>query len=477
MNKSLGKNAVLNVIKTAMSVIFPLITFPYVSNVLGVEELGKYNFSNSINSYFLMIAALGISSYAVREGAAIRDDRNKFSKFATEILELNLLSMLIAYILYGVCIVAIPKLQNYLIYLLIFSVEIFFSTVGVEWIYIIFEEYTYITIRRIAFQVISMILLFTLVKTRGDLLRYCAITVCADAGANLLNIANVRKYADIEFSVTVNLRRHISPVMIIFASTLAIKVYTSSDTVMLGFVSGDYAVGLYSVAAKVYNVLKPLISAVTVVSIPRLAAYAGTGSMKEYQKLLRDIYLILFVVALPAIVGLFMLSDNVIVFISNTDYLGATWALRFLSLAVIFSVFSSFYNQCVLIPMKMEKDFLVATIVSAGANIILNFLLIPLYSHNGAALATMISELISLICCYWASKKVVCLGGVFHAMRTSAVSCIGIILACIITKSVLKSNVLCIICSIFVSVLIYAVSILIQKNEVALFMIDKLKKG
>jgi len=87
--KSLKMNALLNSIKTLMAIIFPLITFPYVAKILQVENLGKVNFSNSIISYYLLIAALGISSYAVREGAGLRNDREKFNIFANQIFTIN----------------------------------------------------------------------------------------------------------------------------------------------------------------------------------------------------------------------------------------------------------------------------------------------------------------------------------------------------------------------------------------------------
>lgn len=81
--KSIGINAILNGGKTVLNMLFPLITFPYVSRVLQSENLGKYNFSQSIITYFIMIAGLGISQYAIREGAKYRDNREKYENFAS----------------------------------------------------------------------------------------------------------------------------------------------------------------------------------------------------------------------------------------------------------------------------------------------------------------------------------------------------------------------------------------------------------
>ena len=96
--KSITVNLVANGIKTLMTVIFPIITFPYASRVLGAAGIGKVNYATSIISYFSLIAALGISTYAIREGARIRDDKQRFNTFAKEMLHINLCTTLISYI-------------------------------------------------------------------------------------------------------------------------------------------------------------------------------------------------------------------------------------------------------------------------------------------------------------------------------------------------------------------------------------------
>lgn len=469
VQKSLKKNAVLNIFKSAMAVIFPLITFPYVSNVLGVTSLGRYNFANSVISYYLMMAALGISSYAIREGAALREDRSKFSRFASEVFTINIISSIVSYILLAGSILFLPKFQEYYDCILILSLEIMFTTIGVEWVYTIYEEYTYITVRRISFQLLSLILMFIFVKDTGDVITYCGIAVIANAGANILNVVNVRKHCNIKVTLNINWKRHLKPIFIIFASTLAIKLYTSSDTVMLGFFSGDYSVGLYSVAVKVYNVLKPLLMAVTVVAIPRLAAYVGSGNTDAYRSTLNKIFSILFVLVLPAVVGLCMLSDNVILLLSNSDFLSANLSLKLLSVAIIFSIYSSFYNQCVLIPNKMEKNFLIATIVSAVINIGANVVLIPRFGHNGAAFTTVIAEFVSMFMCYWAARKKVKIEKIMHTVISSAIGCLGIIIICCLMKYYIQHNVLCITVSVSCSVIWYGFILIATKNNVAIY--------
>ena len=85
MAKSVAKNALYNGIRTISTMLFPLITYPYVTRVLLADNLGKVDFATSFVSYFTLIAGLGIANYATREGARIRDDRETLSRFSSEV--------------------------------------------------------------------------------------------------------------------------------------------------------------------------------------------------------------------------------------------------------------------------------------------------------------------------------------------------------------------------------------------------------
>ena len=189
--KSLKLNYILNLIKTILGIIFPLISYPYVSRVLSVDGLGKINFSSSYVNYFILLAAFGVSTFAVREGAKYRDDSEKLGKFATEMLLINMGTALISLLVMGVTLFS-PALHIYRGIIVVFSLSIIFNTFGMEWYFQLNEEYQYITIRAIVFQILSIIALFIFVKTREDVLVYACITVCANVGAQILNIFKIR---------------------------------------------------------------------------------------------------------------------------------------------------------------------------------------------------------------------------------------------------------------------------------------------
>ena len=198
--KSLGLNAFLNGLRSVLNLIFPLITFPYISRVLSVNGIGIYNFSNTYIGYFILIAGLGIATYAVREGAKYRDNKEQIEEFSSEVFSINILATVIAYILLLLSLVIFKNLNNYVACILIFSIQILFTTLGTEWIYTIYEDYTYITIRSIIFKILSIILLFIFVKRPSDYLIYAAITVLASVGSNFLNFVHARSFIHIRLT-------------------------------------------------------------------------------------------------------------------------------------------------------------------------------------------------------------------------------------------------------------------------------------
>ena len=477
-NKSLGLNAVLNSLQSLLNLIFPLITFPYISRTLSVDGVGKYNFANSIISYFILLAGLGISVYAVREGAKLRDNREEFSQFASRIFTINFISTIISYIALFLVLLLSTSLQKYNIAILIFSVQIFFTTLGVDWIYTIFEEYSYITARNIIFKIISAALLFIFVRHRDDYLTYIIISVVASTGSYLLNFFHAKKFCDIKLVFKFDWKKYLTPILTIFASTVAIKIYLASDVTMLGFLSDEYTVGIYSTATKIYSIVSVMLSAVTAVAIPRLAMLMGQKRMDEYRKLLKQLINMILIIILPGIMGLFMVSRDVILIIAGEKYLRATLALQITCFAMLGSAMSTIFNQCALMPAKREKKTLISSTTSAVLNIGLNFILIPMFAEVGAAFTTVLAEFMMMTMNFFFSRDIT--GFVFKDKQTwknifsSLIGCFGIASICRLSSTIFNSIFIRVLASVTGSVFIYIAILLLLRNKVAVGLLKQL---
>lgn len=463
--KSLKLNMILNAIKGIMGIIFPLITFPYVSRVLGVDNLGSFNFANSVISYFVLAAGLGISTYAIREGSRFRDDNSKFKHFADEMFTINMAATAVSYFLLLVFMIAVPKFANYKVLLIILSLQIVFKTIGIEWIYSIYEDYAYITARSIAFQVISLVLMFAFVRERTAVNIYAAISVVSGVGSNVLNYFHAKRYCNVGITQKVDWKRHMKPIMVLFAMSVTVTVYVSSDTTILGFLCSDYNVGIYSVATKIYGIVKTLLSSVLIVSIPRLSALLGANDKIGFEKNASDIYKTLITIMLPAMVGIIALRKEIVLIVSGEEFISAVPSLVILSIALIFCMGAWFWGQCILVPAKKENIVFKATVASALVNIILNFALIPFWKENAAAFTTLLAEAIAFFWCKHEGKKIVKPVGINKVLMKTICGCVGIVLCDVIVTQLKLGTYGQTIVLIMLAVVAYFSIELLLKNE------------
>lgn len=390
--KSLKINIILNMLRTLMGFLFPLITFPYSSRILGPIYIGKVNFAHSIISYFSLIAGLGISTYSIREAAKIRDNKEKLSIFIKEVFIINLISTFVAYILFAIALFAVPLFTEYRKLLCICSISILFTTLGIEYLYSAIEDYTYITIRSIIFQFISLFLLFIFVHKTDDYLKYAGIAIFSSVGANLLNFFHARRYLDFNVKAKLNLKKHLKPIFVFFAMNIAVSIYTILDSTMLGFIKGDESVGIYTAATKINRMVIAMITSATSVLLPRLSYYTKQENNKDFFKLVNQSFKFLILVSIPCAIGLFVLTKQIILLFSGEKYYSAIEVMKIMNPVIVFISISNFTGIQILMSVGKEKITFYSIIAGSVMNLIMNSIFIPSLGTKGAALGTLCAE-------------------------------------------------------------------------------------
>lgn len=474
--KSLKKNALLSFIKCFMNIIFPIISFPYASRILMPEGIGKVNLANSIIEYFLMIAGLGISTYAAREAAKIRDDTKRLNKFAREMFLLNMISSAVSYILLAAAILCVPKFSEYRILLIICSTKILFTTAGITWLFIATEDYAYITIRSILFQFLSLVFLFTFVRDSGDYYQYAAMGVFSNVGANVLNIFHSRKYVRLFRKTGIDLKKHLKPVTVFFGIDCAGKIHSALDAVMLGFILGDAAVGYYTASYKLEKMVNELITAVVSSFMPRSSYYVEHGKLDEYRRIVSNVLGVAFFFSLPAGAGLFMLCRPLILLFSGERYLPAVNAMRILSAGTVFWCANSFLLNCIIVPNRKEKFTLISQITTAVFNIIFNTIFIKPLGVAGAALGTLIVQImgpcILLVPSFRYLNSLSNLAEILKALCGTAVMAAAVHLLCARIENTLGQ----ILLSVTVGCLTYAAAELLLRSRTAAMILSAVTK-
>ena len=406
MKKNIKLNFILNISRLFLGTFFILLTMPYVTRVLGSENLGNVEYVNSIVSYFLLFTALGIPSYGIREVAKVRSNKKELSKTVIELLVILLITTIIGYIVFFILINNFKELKIEKLLFLIMGINIIFTNIGVEWFYQGIENQMYITIRFIITRVLALILLFLLIKNPSDYYIYGGILVLMASGSNIFNFINLRKYIEFRNLGKLNLKRHIKPILIIFSATLAVSIYLQLDSVMIGSMVGTEYVAFYSVANKLVRLVLVLVTALGTVMIPRLSSYLKEENIERYKAYANISLKYILFIAVPSTLAVFLLSKEIILIMAGEAFIESILTMQIVSLIILIVGLAYFIGFQVLYPYNLERYYTYAVTLAAIINFIFNYIFIPKYAQNGAAVGTVIAELTGvLMMVYFARKK------------------------------------------------------------------------
>lgn len=404
---SLKINFIMNVILTMSSIIFPLITFPYVSRILQPEGTGKVSFATSVISYFALFAQLGIPTYGIRACAQVRDDREELTRTAQEIFVINLVMTVLAYTVFVVALLMVPRLQQDKALFLIVSTTLIFNTIGMEWLYKALEQYTYITVRSVIFKFIALVAMLLLVHEKSDYVMYGALSIFAASASNVLNFINVRKYINWNYIGNYDFKRHLKPILVFFAMSCATTIYTNLDTVMLGIMKTDVDVGYYNAAVKVKGALVSLVTSLGTVLLPRASYYVEHHMKSEFEHIMVKAINFVLLVATPLTVYFIVFAKESIFLLSGEAYVGSIVPMQIIMPTVLLIGLSNIMAIQILVPLGREKVVLHAEVAGAVIDFIINLLLIPTMASSGAAIGTLIAEVVVTLWTYVALRDTI----------------------------------------------------------------------
>ena len=473
MGESLKKNFVYNLVNVITGLLFPLITFPYASRILMPSGIGQIQFFQSIINYIALFTALGIPLYAVKEIAKVRDNLAERNKTTVEILVLYLLLTVIGYLAVGVICLFVNKVHAGLNVFLLLSSHLLLTALGAEWFYQGIEEFKYITIRSLAVRFVSLVCLFIFVKEESDLLIYAILIVLAEAGNNLFNFIHLRKYVCFKDCVSgLNISRHLKPALKIFALNVIVSIYTNLDSVMLGFMSSNEAVGYYSAATKLTRALMGFATALGGVLLPYLANEYSKGNYDAYRTLTNKAVSFMLILYLPLSIGLFMTAPQLIPLFCGNAYMPSIMTLQILAPLTLFLSISGILGTRVLYAQNLENIVILSTAIGASLNFILNLILIPRLDQNGAAIASVIAEFFVTFSMLLLSRRYIRIY-LFTKQNLFVLLCSAIMwLPIIFIQYSNLSNWAKFVVEVFSAVVVYLSLLLATKNEVLFSMIS-----
>lgn len=406
MAKSIKVNFIYNILLNVLNVLFPLITAPYVARVLLPENVGLYNFANTYAAYFALVAALGIPTYGIREVAKCRDSRNALQSLFSEIFTINVISTFFVSIIFVVSIFVVGQLHENWLFFIVAGIVVYTKPFSIEWVYQGLENFGFITIRSFIVKLLCVISLFLFVHNVEDVLIYLWISVSATILNQIWNFVVLAK-SGIKVSLKfTDLGKHIRPILLLFASAIAISIYAILDTLMLGFMANYSEVAFYNNASNLSKSILAVVTSLSIVAMPRLSYYMKNQEWDEINLLIKKSMGIISFLAIPMAFGMVLAAPVFIPLFLGEAFEGAVLPLQIMAFVIVAIGFNNLTGVQVLIGLGYDKLFLYSVLSGAFLNFVLNSIFIPELGASGAALASVMAEtLILFITTYFVYKK------------------------------------------------------------------------
>ncbi|MCY7050964.1 flippase [Streptococcus parasanguinis] len=404
---SLVKNSLYNVSYKLLNIIFPLVSATYTARVILASGVGEVSFAQNVVSYFTTIAALGIPNYGIREIAKVRGKIEETNKVFSELFFINSLSTILCSIVYLFLIFSFNSFfENISMYCAV-GLSLIFNFLNIDWFYQGKEDYAYITKRSFVIKVISLFSLFVFVRNTADAVNYALISSLAIGGNNIFNLVNLKNYNIRLRLKNIEIKKHLKPIFLMLGSVIAIEIYTMLDTTMIGSMVGTAEVGYYTNSMKLVKLLITVITAIGGVLLPRLSEHHSKGEFEKLNQIVDKVFKIMLFLFLPAQIAIYLLAPIIVPILFGDSFLPAIFTLQISSFLICTLGFSNLFGTQILLTFSEERKLLISTILGAVSNVILNLFLIPIMGQNGAALASVVSEMLVTLAAYnYASKHI-----------------------------------------------------------------------
>ena len=381
------KNYSYNLSYQLLVILLPFITTPYVTRVFTSSALGSYGYYNSIVAYFILVATLGINTYATKEISSHIVDR---SKVFWEIYTIQWIASAIALVLYLFICWSLPGMQNPIAYIL--GVSLISKGLDISWLFQGVEDFKKITIRNMTVRVIGVISIFLFVRHESDLYLYVFLLTFYELLGQLSMWIPAREWIQKPTISFNGVRRHLLPVVTLFLPQIAISLYTTLDRTFLGFFASTRDVGLYEQAFKLVSILLTIVTSLGAVMLPRVSQLLSQNQHKEVLKLYEFSFYLYNMIIFPVIAGMMIVNDNFVRFFLGIQFQDAKYAIMLMVWRMFFIGWTNIMGIQILIPHNKHKEFMVSTTIPAFFSIICNLVMIPYWGYIGAAITSVLTE-------------------------------------------------------------------------------------
>lgn len=385
------KNFLYNVSYQLLTIILPLITVPYVSNILAAEGIGDYAFTFANTQYFIIFGMIGITLYGNREIAYVREDKKKLKNTFYSIYLLQLITTTISLVLFLIFILVFTK-GNYRILYVAQGLNILATIFDISWLFMGLEEFKKTVVRNTIVKLASLASIFIFVKSQDDILIYTIILGLSALIGNLTFWLYIPKSIGFKNIKIGELNIHLKSSLSLFVPQIAIQVYLLLDRTMLGMITNSTEVGYYENSQKLIKIVLTVATAVGTVMMPKIANTVAAGDMKKVKYYIENSFFFISAISIPMTFGLMGIANELSPWFFTDKFAGIEKLIIVSSIVIIAISWSNVLGTQLLVPLNKTKEFTVSVTLGAVVNLGLNLVMLKHLGALGACISTVIAE-------------------------------------------------------------------------------------
>ncbi|MBL7699179.1 MAG: flippase [Chitinophagaceae bacterium] len=400
--KSLVKNVFSLGIVQVCNYVFPFITVPIVSRIIGPDKFGVLSFASSFVTYFTLLINFGFDLSATRAIAANRNNKEERNRIFNQVVLAKTLLFSISLILFLIALFTVPQLRDEK-EVAIFSFLLCFAwVITPNWLYQGMQELSRVAIFNLVTKVIFTVIILAIIRERNDYIwQPLAISIAQILVGVYSFVYAIRRY-DIRLALS-----RLQPVLqllwserIIFFSMVVINLYTTTNVVLLGFLQSETQVGYYSAGYRLILIIQSLISIpLSQAMFPFIGSAFGQSREKGLD-MVRQMFPVVTILTFSAALVLWIFSPLVILTIYGHKFEPSIMVFRILAFVPVVVGWSNLFGIQTMINLKMDKVFFRITAVGAVTSILLNFLFVSKFGFVGTAISWVLTEIFIVTCMY-----------------------------------------------------------------------------
>ena len=386
------KNYIYNLAYQILAMLAPLITTPYISRILGAKNIGIYSYTLSIVTYFTLFLVLGLHMYGQREIAYSQENLHNQSVIFARVQLYKLITTCICLVLY---IMYTILFSEHRLIMLAQGIAIFTAFFDISWYFIGLEQFSLMVMRNTIVKILGIASVFVFVKSSDDLLLYVFIMALINLLGNLSLWGFLFGRLDRIALKEIHIFKDNRTIIELFIPLIAVQVYNVLDKTMLGSSIGDLVeCGYYEQTTKIINLCMTIITSFGTVLAPHMAAEFVKGNKERISEQINNAFIFIGAIMFPVFWGIVSIVDNMVPWFFGNGYDKVALLIKLYAVVLLVIPISNLASCSILTPSKQHNKSTIAVIIGALVNFGLNLILIPHFMSVGAAVATIVAEVI-----------------------------------------------------------------------------------